>query len=137
MGRINYPPVFLAVPLTNVLPLYYLTPGCQTPCGAEPESASRAAFGCPDGGEVLSQRTCAMCGAELPQRKMIRWSGNPGGAPSSPYHEAAMMSPRNEAAMTAWWRTGGRWGKRGQWVCRDGQACQQRQMTRPAAPPVA
>jgi hypothetical protein len=54
------------------------------------------------GGEVMSQRTCVMCGAELPQRKMIRWSGSPGGAPSSPYHEAAMSSPRHEAAMTAW-----------------------------------
>ena len=76
----------------------------------------------------MPQRTCVMCGAELPQRKMIRWSSNPGAAPASPYHEAAM---------TAWSPIGGRWGKRGQWACRDGQACQQRQMTRPAAPPVA
>jgi len=75
----------------------------------------------------MPRRTCVMCGAELPQRKMIRWSGSPGYVPAAGYHEAAMAS---------WWSTGTRWGKRGQWACRDGEACQQRQMSRPATPPV-
>src|SRR5262249_47375194 len=52
----------------------------------------------------------------------------PGQRTGAPYHEAAMA---------AWSPIGGRWGKHHQWACRDGQACQQRQVTRAAAPPIA
>jgi hypothetical protein len=69
----------------------------------------------------VSTQTCSMCGWTGPQRKMTRWSVNPGGLTAGPYHDAANL---------AWSPSSGRWGKRGQWTCRDEAACQERQAQR-------